>query len=108
MNKKPYLVISKIEVIQKTDKVIKRLIELPAEEGYESVHNSSIKTMVFQKRKLIKELLIEMISAKLSFTQFKSLYEKIFAYLEKEGAVNIVLEDWQKNINEAEEFLIAN
>ena len=100
-----YLVISKIEVIQKTDKLIEKLIKLPAEEGYEAIHRSTIKTMLFQKRKLIKELLDEMIKANLSFYQFRSLYEKIFAYLEKEESVNLLPEDLQKQVNRVEQFL---
>ncbi len=100
-----YLVISKIEVIQKTDKLIEKLIKLPAEEGYEAIHRSTIKTMLFQKRKLIKELLDEMIKANLSFYQFRSLYEKIFAYLEKEESVNLLPEDLRKQVNRAEQFL---
>jgi len=103
-----YLVISKIEVIQKTDKLIEKLVELPAEEGYESVHNSSINTMLYQKRKLIKELLDEMIKANLSFYQFRSLYEKIFAYLEKGENINLLPEDLQKKVNYAEQFLVVN
>lgn len=65
-----------------------------------------VSSILRKKRNLAKELLIEMIRAKFSFTQFKSLYEKIFTYLEKEGDVNLVPEDWQKNINEAAEFLV--
>jgi len=103
-----YLVLSKIEVIQKTDKLIKKLVELSAEEGYESIQNSSINTMLYQKRKLIKELLDEMIRANLSFYQFRSLYEKIFAYLDTGENINLLPEDLQKKVNYAEQFLVLN
>lgn len=102
MNNEIYFnIISQIEVIRKTDELISKLKAIQKDK-YEF---DTIKPYELRKYHLVEELLVEMIKGKLSFTQFKSLYEKIFAYLEKGENINLLPKDLQKKVNRAEQFL---
>jgi len=101
MNNKPYLVISKIEVIKKTDSVINKLKEIQDD----PMGKGMIREMERKKRNLVEELLLEMIKAGLAFSQFKPLYEKIFSYLESGKNIVIQPKDVQFNVNQVEKFL---
>ena len=97
MNNEPYLVISKIEIIKKTDTLITKLKEIK--------DDPMGREMERKKKYLIEELLLEMIKAGLTYTQFKGLYEKIFSYLESGENSIIQPKDVQKNVNRVVQFL---
>ncbi len=103
-NKTCYAIISKIEVIKKTDDLINKLRAVEKENS----EIDTIKPYELRKQYLVEELLLEMIKARLSFIQFKSLYEKIFAYLDKGQDVNLLPQDLQKEVNSAGQFLEVN
>jgi len=70
MNNATYFnIISKIEVIKKTDELIQKLRAVEKEH----VDIDTIKPYELRKHYLIEELLLEMIKARLSFTQFKKI-----------------------------------
>ncbi|GEM_PF-4852596 len=101
MSSEPYLVISKIEIIEKTDTLISKLREIQDD----PMGKGMIREMERKKKHLIEELLLEMIKAGLAFSQFKSLYEKIFSYLESGKNIVIQPKDIQTNVNRVEKFL---
>ncbi len=101
MKNEPYLVISKIEIIEKTDILINQLREIKDD----PLGKGMIKEMERKKRHLIEELLLEMIKAGFAYTQFKQLYEKIFSYLESGKNIVIQPKDIQKSVNRATKFL---
>lgn len=101
MSNEPYLVISKIGIIEKTDTVINKLKEIQDD----PMGKGMIREMERKKKHLIEELLVEMIKAGLTFSQFKPLYEKIFSYLESGENITIQPKDIQTNVNRVEKFL---
>jgi len=75
MNNATYFnIISKIEVIKKTDELIQKLRAVEKEH----VDIDTIKPYELRKHYLIEELLLEMIKARLSFTQFKAKCNSCF------------------------------
>ena len=101
MKNEPYLVISKIEVIEKTDTLLNKIREIKDD----SMRKGMLKEIERKKRNLIEELLLEMIKAGFAYTQFKQLYEKIFSYLESGKNIVIQPKDIQKSVNRATRFL---
>lgn len=98
-----YAILSKIEVIEKTDKLLRDLKAVDKEPLYLPLYKNYEK----RKWKLTEELLKEMMNARLSYRQFGGLYKKLFAYLYAGENEVVVSEDLRKNVNRAEQFLVA-
>lgn len=103
MDKKTYYsILSKIEVIEKTDKLLRDMKTVEDEPLYVPLYNSYAK----RKWDLTEELLKEMMNARLSYRQFEGLYKKLFSFLYAGENEVIIAEDLEANVNRAEQFLV--
>ncbi|MEM6319448.1 MAG: hypothetical protein AAF960_17385 [Bacteroidota bacterium] len=100
-NKAYYRIISQIEVIKMTDELIQKLKATATDKD----EINFAKPYELRKQGLVEDLLVEMIKAKLSFHQFKNLYEKIFTYLDNGKNVQTLPDDLQKEVNQVKNFL---
>lgn len=105
MNNHSYhLVISKIEIIEKTEQLLIKLREIKDE----PLGKSMIMEMERKKRNLLKELLKEMIDADMIAGQFESSYQKILSYLNTSKSKNDWSEESKLQVARVEKFLEVN
>ena len=96
-------IISKIEIIKKTDQLLHKLYEIKSE----PLGKGMILEMERKKQDLLKELLVEMINAGISFTKFENAYMQIFTYLKSKDSETYFSKELQNNINQIEEILVT-
>ena len=99
-NQSYYQILSIIEEIELTDKLLIKLNKVD-----EPLNETLFGEIRRKKRNLIKEMLKEMIDAGLSFIEFESLYTKLFSYLKKDDKKANFPIEFQKNVKRAEQFL---
>jgi len=101
-NKEYYSVVSKIELIEKTTQLIHQLKSLK-----EAPLAVTLQQYEKRKQKLIKELLVEMISAGISFSQCEATYLKLFSYLKANEQTSAFSAKLKKDMRHLEGLLIT-
>lgn len=86
--------------IETTEKYIAQLKDIK-----ETINQTILNEMARKKQKLVKKLLVEMLSNGVSLSQFEDLYQKIFKYLKDKDDKNTISGEKEKVLLQAGSFL---
>lgn len=101
MNNQAYFqVVSIIEEIELTEKLLRQLRQLK-----EPLNKTLVTEIKRKKRNLVKEMLKNMIDTGVSFSQFEELYQQIFSYLKAEEKAPNTSTEFHKNAKRVAQFL---